>query len=185
MVEDGRAASSVVGVVLTVGVVVVLAAVVAVSAFAFGQSLTDPAPTVAQSSGSLEPNDGGNDAGLLRLTHRGGDTVRTADVEIVVDATDACGARTRLVDLPVDGYSGNAIDDGQNVDGADILDNRPPYFGGPSYSAIHGSEFAAGDEILLRIPDAECAVREGDAIDIVVVHAPTNSVLIETTLTAS
>jgi FlaG/FlaF family flagellin (archaellin) len=169
-----------------VAVVVILAATISVFVLGFTEETTEAGPIVGQSAGILEPNPpgSGSDNGFVRVRHMAGDTVQTADMEIVVDATDACGKQARLVNLPVDGYSGNAIGS-TNIEGDDVFDERPPYFGGPEYSAIHETEYMAGEEILFRIPNNDCSVRSGDEVIVRVVHTPTNSVVIKETLTAT
>lgn len=169
-----------------VAIVVILAATMSVYGLGFADDITQPGPLVGQSSGTLEPNPpgSGSDNGFVSIRHVAGDTIQTANMEIVVDATDACGKRGRLVNLPVDGYSGNAIGS-TNIEDDDIFDGRPPYFGGPEYSALQETEYAAGDEILFRIPNNDCPVRNGDKVIVRVVHTPTNSVVIEDTLTAT
>lgn len=169
-----------------VAIVMILAATVSVFTLGFTDDINQSSPLVGQSTGTLEPNPSGSgsDNGFVRIRHVAGDTIQTADMEIAVDATDACGKRGRLVNLPVDGYSGNAIGS-TNIEGDDIFDGRPPYFGGPEYSALHETEYVAGKEILFRIPNIDCPVRNGDEVVVRVVHTPTNSVVIEQTLTAT
>jgi FlaG/FlaF family flagellin (archaellin) len=169
-----------------VAIVVILAATVSVFTLGFTDDINQSSPLVGQSTGTLEPNPSGSgsDNGFVRIRHVAGDTIQTDDMEIVVDATDVCGKRGRLVNLPVDGYSGNAIGS-TNIEGDDIFDGRPPYFGGPEYSALHETEYVAGKEILFRIPNTDCPVRNGEEVIVRVVHTPTNSVVIEQTLTAT
>lgn len=181
--RTSRAAAPVVGNVLLVAVVVVVAATVSVLALGYAEETTRPGPVVAESSGSLEPNDGGSDTGIVTLRHVAGDPVRTSEMVVRVDATDACGKRGRLVDLPVDGAGGNAIAD-SNIDGDDVFDERPPYLGGPRLSALHEPRYAAGEELRFRIPDTDCPIRAGDRVTVRVVHTPTNSLVTERTLVA-
>ena len=164
---------------------VILATTVSVFALGFVDDVSQPAPVVGQSAGTLEPNPPGtgSDSGLVSIRHEAGDTIRTVDMKVIVDATDACGKRGRLVNLPVDGYGGKAIG-AVNIEGDDIFDERPPYFGGPEYSALHRATYSAGDEIRFRIPNTDCQIRDGDRVTVRVVHTPTNSVIIKRTLTA-
>jgi len=119
----------------------------------------------------------------VRITHRGGDTLRVDDIEIVVDAADACGKRGRLVGLPVDGFGGNAIGS-SNIEGDDIFDERPSYLDGPDPGALGQSTYTSGDRLRFRIPARDCSIDDGAHVTVRVVHTPTNAVVIKRTLTA-
>jgi FlaG/FlaF family flagellin (archaellin) len=110
-----------------VAIVVILAATVSVFALGFTDEANQPGPVVGQSTGTLEPNPpgSGSDNGFVRIRHVASNTIQTADMETVVDATDACRNWGRLVNIPVDGYSGNAIGS-TNIEGDDIFDDDHP-----------------------------------------------------------
>jgi FlaG/FlaF family flagellin (archaellin) len=57
LVQADRAVTSTVSVALLVAILAVLAAVVGTSVLDFADTVEDPAPTVAQSTGSFEPQD--------------------------------------------------------------------------------------------------------------------------------
>jgi FlaG/FlaF family flagellin (archaellin) len=57
LVQADRAVSSTVSVALLVAILAVLAAVVGTSVLDFADTVEEPAPTVAQSTGSFEPQD--------------------------------------------------------------------------------------------------------------------------------
>lgn len=173
-----RAVSPVIANVLLVAVVVVLAATVSVFALGFLEDTNDPGPVVGQSSGTLESNGVGSDNGFVQITHVAGDTIRTANIEIAVDATAACGKRGRLVNLPVQNRIRNS-----NSEGDDVFDNS--FQGLPDGSALENQRYASSDTIDFRIPNTDCPVRNGDRVTVRVVHLPTNSIVIEETLTAS
>jgi FlaG/FlaF family flagellin (archaellin) len=172
----------VIGNVLLIAIVVVLAATASAYLFGATDGSPDPAPTVAQSTGEFVPQDG-NDGGVVRITHRGGDTLRVANLEIVVDTSEACGKRGRLVELPVDGDGGNSIAP-SNIEGDDIFDERPPYLGGPKRSALHQTTYSSAEEIRFRIPKNDCPIDGGEHVTVRVVHTPTNAVVIKRTLIA-
>jgi flagellin-like protein len=180
---SSRAVTPVISNVLLVAIVVVLAATISILALGFTEETTKAGPIVGQSTGTLESNGAGNDNGFVRIRHVAGDPVQTSNMEVVVDATAACEKHGRLVNLPVDGFGGNAIGD-SNIEGNNIFDERPPYFGGPEKSALHDSEYVAGEELLFRIPNSDCPLQDGDQVTVRVVHIPTNSVVIKETLTA-
>ena len=180
---SSRGVSSVISNVLLVAIVVVLAAVVSVFALGVTEETTEAGPAVGQSSGELIPQDGYDD-GIIRITHIAGDTIQVANMEVIVDASNACGKQGRLVDLPVPS-SGNDIDQ-SNIEGDDIFDQRAYGNDGvPGPNALHRSEYAAGEEIAFRITGGTCSINQGDKITVRVVHTPTNSVVIKETLTAT
>jgi FlaG/FlaF family flagellin (archaellin) len=165
-----------------VAIVVVLAATVSVFALGFTDEANQPGPIVGQSSGTLVSQDG-TDGGIVRIQHIAGDTIQVSNMEIVVDATEACGKQSRLVGLPA--TSGNAISD-SNIEGDDIFDEGSYNSDRtPDKNAIHESEYAAGDEIAFRIPSSDCPVDGGADVVVRVVHTPTNSVVVKETLTAT
>ena len=166
-----------------VAIVVILAATISVFALGFTNEANRPGPIVGQSSGELVPQDGSDD-GVVRINHIAGETIQVSNMEVVVDASDACGKQGRLVNLPVPS-SGNDIDQ-SNIEGDDIFDQRAYGFAAvPGPNAIHRSEYAAGDEIAFRITGGPCSIGQGDEITVRVVHTPTNSVVIEQMLTAT
>jgi flagellin-like protein len=182
--RSSRAVTPVVSNILLVAIVVVLAATISVLALGFTEKTTETGPVVGESTGTLESNGAGSDNGFVRIRHVAGDSIQTSNMEVVVDATAACGKHGRLVNLPVDGAGGNAIGE-NNIEGDDIFDERPPYLGGPDKSALHEPEYASGEAILFRIPNSDCPLQNGDQVTVRVVHTPTSSVVIEETLTAT
>ncbi|CQH64043.1 DUF1628 domain protein (plasmid) [Halobacterium hubeiense] len=183
MGSSSRAVSPVIGNIFLVAIVVLLAATISVFALGFADQVNQPAPIVGQSSGELVPQ-AGNDDGIIRITHVAGDTIQVSNMEVVVDASGACGKQGRLVDLPVSS-GGNDIDQ-SNIEGDDIFDQRAYGWDGvPGPNAIHNSEYAPGDEIAFRIIGGACPITQGDEITVRVVHTQTRSVIIEETLTAT
>jgi FlaG/FlaF family flagellin (archaellin) len=178
-----RASSTVIGNVLLIAVVVVLAGTASAYVFGVTDGPPDPAPTVAQSTGELVPQ-AGNDGGIVRLTHRGGDTLTVAAIEIVVDAQAACGKSGRLVNLPASG--GDPRPTSEFVRGDDIFDNSYNSVSGPIGEdgvSVDG-EWSSGETATFRLAGSECRLGDGEAITVRVVHTPTNAVVIKQTLTA-
>jgi flagellin-like protein len=171
-----RGQSEVLGEVLLVGVAVVVAAVLSLGALGFGEEVDEPAPTVAESSGELVADDGGFGNQRVRLYHQAGDPVRVTNVEIAVDASDACGKRGRIVDLPT-----NTIDADENVRGADIFDGRS----GQAKGALQADVYRAGDVFDFRLTSGACELDPGDRITVRIVHTPSGAVLVEERLTAN
>jgi flagellin-like protein len=177
-----RGSSSVVGVVLMVGVVVILAAVVSVTVLSFTSDLRQPGPTVAQSSGQLIADQPGSDDQIVRLTHEAGDPIPVDEIEIVAHA---CGLRGRLVNLPAS--DGDPQPTGNYVQGDDLFDNSANSVSGPigENDKVVDGRWTAGETAEFRIANGACSLDTGDTAVIRVVYTPTNSIVIEEELTAS
>ena len=176
--SSSRAVSSVIATVLMVAIVVILAATMSAYALGFADDITRPGPLVGQSSGELVSQEG-NDGGVVRITHIAGDEIRAGDLEIAVDARDACGKSGRLVNLPASG--GDPQPTSEYVRGDDIFDNSANSVGGPIGEA--DAVWEPGETATFRLASSECRLNSGDSITVRVVHTPTNSVVIKQTLT--
>jgi len=181
-----RAASPVVGVVVLVAMVLIVAATVGWAGLGFSEQLREPAPNVAESTGNLETQVGAND-GIVRITHVAGESVNVENIEIVVDATSACGKRERLINLPEKGTYSGRFDD-SNVESEWI--NNSMIDGG--FNANLGvldsrtsNTFDAGSSFEFRITGGKCQLEPGDTITVRVIHTLSESVVIEKELTAS
>lgn len=185
---DQRAVSSVVAVVLLLGLTVAIAGSVSAFALGYADDVTASVPTVAHSSGEYETyrtGGGRYTAQVVRVAHLGGETLRVRELEIVLDASDACGKIGRLVNLPADGDDLRPTT--EYVRGADIFDN--------SYDAVEGpigtgdvdddGEWTAGETAQFRVSTSECSLDSGDRLVVRVVHAPTNSIVIEERIRAT
>lgn len=172
-----RGASPVVAVVLLVAVVTILATTVSVVAIGFADQVDEPVPVVARSSGALVSDVAGGTDQTVTLAHEGGEAVPVADLEIAVDAGDACGATARLVALPT-----NRLRTG-NVEGDDILDNSYGGIGGEIDTSGDGT-WTAGESVWFRLASTECRLDEGDRLTVRVVHTRSGGVVVEETLTA-
>lgn len=178
MVERSRAASSVVATILLAAVVVILGATVTLFTLGVADQLRDPAPFVGESTGELVEQDG-FDGGLVRIEHVAGDDVAVQEMEVAIDATDACGRRERLIDLPETGTAGrfsdgnvatgsidSSIVSGDNRNDLGVLDSRT------------SNTFDAGSFLAFRLEAGECPLSDGDRLVVRVVHAPSNSVIV-------
>jgi flagellin-like protein len=180
MGTNERGAAPVVGVVLVVAIVIILAATVSVFTFGFAENLTEPGPNVAESTGELIQQSG-FDGGIIRITHEAGDAVAVEDIEIAVDATDSCGERERLINLPEDdsnnagrfadtnvrsgSISGSIIDGGFITD-LGVVDSRTT------------NRFTSGTFLQFRLTGGDCPLDNRDEVIVRVVHVPSNSVII-------
>ncbi|MFC6973859.1 type IV pilin [Halomicroarcula sp. GCM10025709] len=176
-----RGVSPVVSTVLLVAVVVILASTVSVVAFGFTSQVDEPAPVVAQSSGQLVRDVTGGTDQIVNITHEAGDTIQVANIEVAVDASDACGKRGRLVDLPDNAVGFGSPD---QIEGDDIFDDYSPD-GGALDPTTGDTEFSAGDTIRFRLTNGACPLADGDRITVRIVHTPSGAVVVEQTLTAS
>ncbi|WP_129597672.1 type IV pilin [Methanohalophilus profundi] len=181
--KDEKAISPVVGIMLMIAITIVLGVTLIFFATAF--EMQEPAPFVAHSSGELVRDVDGGDDQKVYLYHEGGDCINLSDIEIVVDATEVCGERVKLVNLPAEHvpYVGVALSS-ENIEGnEDIFDKSSDGIAG----AIKEIEFSTGELLMFRINSGEnaCPLKKGDQITVKIIHTPTNTVIIEETLTAS
>ncbi|QIO23765.1 type IV pilin [Haloarcula sp. JP-L23] len=185
---DERAVTPVVAVVLLVALVVVLAASVTAATVGYASDLRGPAPTVAQSSGEFEryATGGGRYTDqIVRVTHLAGDPLRVADLELVVDASDACGKSGRLVNLPATGDDLRPTD--EYVRGDDVFDNAYDAVEGPigTGDVDDDGTWSAGETAQFRLATSECPLDAGERFTVRLVHTPTGAVLVEESMTAS
>lgn len=182
---NNRGVSSVIGVVLMVGIVVILASVVGVFVLGTTEDINDPAPIVGQTSGEFEPG-GGSDQQIVRITHVAGDSVDVENIEIIVRASgpsDDLPTEARLVDLPAEGQymtdniNGNSglIDSGTST--ANIIEEDS------------SNAWSAGKTIEFRVNSGAADFRnsptdnEADKLEVIIVHTPSNSIISEYTFT--
>lgn len=177
-----RATSSVIGVVLLIGIVVITGGVFGVFALDFWDDLNDPAPNVAESSGEFELEPDYPDNQIVRITHIAGEVVAVEEIEIIVRASgpDAdLPKETRLIDLPASGSSLNS----ENIQG-DLVEQ-----GSGRDQVIDGDDgvvWSSGDTIQFRIKTGEADFREGespaaDELEVVIVHTPSDTIISEET----
>ena len=182
MSSSPRAVSPVIAIILMVAIVVILAATVSVFALGFTENINKPGPIVGQSTGELVPQDG-SDGGIVRLTHIAGDSLDVSKLEIVVEATCVGGKKqARLVNLPDNAVGFGSPD---SIEGPDpeIFDSFSPE-GGQLDTSADGT-LSAGETATFRLKKGGCELNSGNTVTVRVVHTPTNSVVIEQTLTAT
>ncbi|RSD35126.1 MAG: hypothetical protein CI953_337 [Methanohalophilus sp.] len=173
--KDEKAISPVVGIMLMIAITIVLGVTLIFFATAF--EMQEPAPFVAHSSGELVRDVDGSVDQKVYLYHEGGESITVSDMEVVVDATEVCGKHARIVGLPVQ----NSLDS-SNIEGeTGMLDKGVSGLAG----AIKEAEFSAGEMMMFRINNGKCPLEKGDQITVKIIHTPTNTVIIEETLTAS
>jgi FlaG/FlaF family flagellin (archaellin) len=170
-VRQNRAVSSAIGVVLMVAAVVVVAATTAVFALGVGEKLDEPAPNVAETTGEFEVGD----PQRVRITHVSGDVVPADEIEIVVRASGPeVSAEARLVDLP-------ALDQEKDPDNIISFFER-------DFESDDPSTWSSGDTIAFNINQGGADFEEGDTpdadrLDVLVVHTPSNAVIVDRTFT--
>lgn len=163
---------------LLVAVAVVAAAVTAGYAFDAVDDVSEPAPTVGDTAGELLADRAGSGDQILRLTHVAGDELPVSEVAVAVDARDACGKQSRIVDAPTDTL-GPA-----NFEGADIFDYYSPE-AGVLEPGEDDNTWKAGTTIQFRLASTECEITPGETVSVRVVHVPSEAVAASTTLTAT
>jgi flagellin-like protein len=186
MESDNRGVSSAIATILMVAVVVILAATISVSVFVFGEDIRSPSPVVGQSTGDIDPNPGGS-GGIITVTHMAGDPVEVKNIQILIDATDACNSKARVINLPAD-YSFSQFDDDVHFRGdTDILNQEPAPTGkdwdGGVLLEENDNTFSAGDSFQLQLSAVDCPLNGGEQIEINIVHTPTDSIILSEELT--
>ncbi|MFC7058780.1 hypothetical protein [Halovenus salina] len=104
-------------------------------------------------------------------------------MEVVVDATDACGERARILNLPSEasrfGFDGFA--DENLAAGDDSIISKGTSGSTWEVGVLHvenKNTFEAGESFEFRIASTECGLNDGDKIDVDLVHTTTNSVMV-------
>lgn len=178
MSQDRRAVSPVIATILILAIVVSLAATLSVFLLDIGESVRNPGPNVAESTGEFVAGADG-DQQVVRITHVAGDTVDVKNIEIIVRAPD-CNKQARLVDLPGDGFFDYTLAD-ENIEGDDFIsqgfraDNQGPIY------ADEDDRWTAGETVSFRISKTECNFEDADIkqLDVVIVHTQSNKILIK------
>jgi flagellin-like protein len=196
---QNRSVSPVISVILMVAIVVILAAVLSTFVLDSTESLDDPAPNVADTTGEFDVGvDGFQSDQIVRITHVAGDSVEIDKIEIVVQASGPGSnlpREARLINLPSEGSD---IDE-KNIDGnLGLIDKGSNPIGGAGppnllITAEDSNVWSAGKTIQFRIPtggadfrdppDLENNDGEAEELEVVIVHTPSNSILSEHTFT--
>jgi FlaG/FlaF family flagellin (archaellin) len=176
----------VIGVILTVAIVVVLAAVVGATVLGYSGLLQEPAPTVGSAKGDFTL---GSYDQKVTVTLIAGGPIETKNIEIAVDATGVsegkCPTQARLVNLPAAGGKFDPVNFDTTGGKKEIFSEGYGGVGG----AIDGGDSAtpvweAGEDIMFRIATGDCDLSSGDELVVRIVHTPTSSVIQEQTITA-
>jgi flagellin-like protein len=182
-----RAVSPVIANILLVSIVVILAATISVFALGFTDEADRPGPVVGQSSGELVGDNGGSDNQIIRITHIAGDTVSVSNMEVMVTA---CGETTRIVNLPAERFTPTYIpfDEAENFEGNTNLLSEGQGDQFWDAGVLHedtSDEFNSGKSFELRVRNTMCSLKPGDEVQVQILHTPTNSIVIDQTLTAT
>ena len=181
-----KGVSSVISVILMVGIVVILSATVSVFVLDDTGKITEPAPNVAQSTGEFVAGSA-SDEQLVRITHSGGDSVAVEEIEIVVRASGTTlDTEARLVDLPAEGKN----IDKKNIQGnKDLITKNAGLFGNPPDKTIieeDSNVWSATDTIQFRVNSGQADFSAStdddnyaDNLEVVIVHTPTNAIIFE------
>jgi flagellin-like protein len=87
LISEKRAVSPVIGVILMVAITVILAAVIGTFVLGLGDQVGDTAPQ-AQFTFD-QTGDAGTSGAVVNITHDGGDSIDSADLNVVVAGADA------------------------------------------------------------------------------------------------
>lgn len=174
---DEQAASSLIGVVLMIAVVVVLGGVVAGFGLGYAEELTEPAPTAAETAGSFNYTGGTFtcDTNQVEFTHLGGEFIAVSDLRIIVTAPDNPSVdRDVIHNLPTAGTSFDA----DNFEGSrDIVAQDCVRGAITDTGAASDGRWEGGDRIKFELLGSE--VDAGDRIEVVLVHEPSGSIISE------
>lgn len=190
MREGTRAVSPVVSTILMVAVAVVVGTLVITLAFGLGETVDDPGPVVGESTGELTAGSD-RDTKIVTVRHVAGDAIEAENMAIEIDATDACGQRARILNLPAtQNVFGPKLSD-ENVRASSISDsivsgspvNALTDFELGVLHAENDNTFRAGSFFEFRITN-DCDIEPGETITVRVVHTPSNAVVIEKRLRA-
>lgn len=171
-----RGSVPVVGEVLLVGVVAVIGLVAITLSLGVVSDVDTPAPMISETSGVVAST---SDDQTIAVTHVTGDVVRVAEMEAVVDADAACGARARVVGLPAHGRAYLTSD---NVRGASVLSTANRSRAAYDLGALTTDRFGSGDRFEVRLTD-DCALDPGEEVTVLLVHTSEDAVVSRTVIT--
>lgn len=185
MNQRDRAVTSAIATILTVAIVVILAATVSVAFLDVAGTLQEPAPNVADTTGEFEAG-GDLDQQLVQITHIAGENVALDELEIIVRANgnNMDDTQVRLVNLP----PRLSTFDTENYEGNEGLVSG---FGVSSGVLFDGSSTqTTGESIVFRVPVGEADFRddpsertgpEANELEVIIVHTPSNAIISEHT----
>lgn len=118
------------------------------------------------------------DDALFDIEHKSGDNIDAQDIHIWVDAENACGKSTRIVNLPVPG--GDPRPEGSFSTGDDILDNSYNSIGGAINKSSGNTVYKEGETAEFSIAESrtECPMAEGDELTVSIVDITDNTPVI-------
>jgi flagellin-like protein len=184
MYQQDRAVTPVISTILMVAIVVVLAATASVFFLDVAGSITEPAPTVGDTTSVFEAG-GDLDQQVVSITYIAGEDVTLSELEMIVRASGdhMDNTQVRLVNLPpslstfdANSYEGNGnLASGYGVSDGVLFDDS--------------TTWTAGKNIKFRIPVGAADFRtppnntgpEADKLEVVIVHTPSRAIISETT----
>lgn len=182
MESDARAAAPVAAVVVLIGLTVAATALVGPTALALADLDGSPPTLVADSDGPIDASvPGSDDDQTVVLRHASGDSVPTAELEIVVRLPEH-DRESRLTALPIE--ADRLPPDG--FDGDDLVDRRAGRFSEPLVG--ESASWTGGERLAFRIKTHRgdgVVLDPGDSVAVTVVHEPTETVLVEETLSVA
>ena len=152
--KDHEAVSPVIGVILMVAITVILAAVIASFVFGMGGDLNRPPPSVSLSAKSLHTD--------IIVSHDGGELLKGAEWKISVVPEGA-------PPLYLTSTAGDNFNVGQQISFAEYVNGADDAY---NFSTTHNWSYPTGT-----------AFTPGSRYDVVVVHIPSKSKLLDMTIT--
>ena len=185
MYKQNRAVTPVISTILLVAIVVVLSATVSVAFLGVTETLTEPAPVVAYTTGEFEIGSG-LDEQIVRITHSAGEDIEVEDMEIVVRAYGSdprLPDEVRLVNLPADSttFCSNGVFAPKNFQGDGNLISQS-CVQNQVLTSTDSNTWSEGKTIQFRIRSNRADFSAGggaDKLEVIIVHTPTDSIISE------
>ncbi len=114
LLDDDRAVSPVIGVILMVAITVILAAVIGTFVLGLGDQVSQTTPQ-ASFSFDYERNSSGDDT--LTIAHNGGDTLDANEVNVTVSGANTTRSSYNWAEAPLDGSSSVSAGSSVTLDG--------------------------------------------------------------------
>ena len=180
--RDTHATSPVVGIVLLVAIAIILA--VSVSTFALGiaDETQEPPPLVGDSTGTYETGTQTCDDDIVRLTHVAGDTLELEETRVIVRLPDSGDIEASTTGFPVPSTTLSESEIGaENIDDSSNIFYSSGCVGG--VAANGDGTWEPGTSMSFKLNSGNGNIDSGDTISVIVVHEPSESIVVEHSIT--
>jgi len=118
LIDDDKAVSPVIGVILMVAITVILAAVIGTFVLGLGDQVQSTTPQASFGFETTNVGDGDGTNDQVTVVHESGDTIDTNSLKVTVGSTTAYedgSANTDPANLNVDGWTGSSVSAGSSL----------------------------------------------------------------------